>query len=138
MVGRIGVFAYGVLSYAIFFVTFLAMIGFVGNAVVPRTIDGEPSVTFPLAVAINVGLILLFGLQHSIMARPWFKALIVRYIPKAAERSTYVLASSLALILMMALWQPMGGTIWDVQGADRKSTRLNSSHIQKSRMPSSA
>jgi len=115
MIGRAAVFAYGVLSYAIFFVTFLVMIAFVGNAFLPRTIDGEATMSFPLAAAINAGLILIFGLQHSVMARPWFKEQLTCWIPKAAERSTYVLASSLALIAMMWFWQPMGGTIWDVQ-----------------------
>jgi len=117
MTGRIAVFVYGVVSYAIFFVTFLAMIGFVGNAVLPRTIDGEPTMSFPLALLINTGLVLLFGLQHSIMARPWFKERLICFIPKPAERSTYVLASSVALIALMWFWQPMGGTIWDVDGA---------------------
>ncbi len=115
MTGRIGVFMYGVACYAIFFVTFLAMIGFVGNAVLPRTIDGEPTLPFAAAAAIDAGLILLFGLQHSVMARPGFKRRLTRIIPEPAERATYVLASSVALIAMMALWQPLGGTIWDVQ-----------------------
>jgi protein-S-isoprenylcysteine O-methyltransferase Ste14 len=91
------------------------MIGFFGNAVLPRTIDGPATLSFPLALAIDAGLVLLFGLQHSVMARPGFKEAITRIIPKAAERSTYVLASSLALIALMLFWQPMGGTVWDVQ-----------------------
>ncbi len=115
MIGRVAVFVYGVLSYAIFFVTFLVMIAFVGNAVLPTTIDGEPRLPIVPAIAIDLGLILLFGLQHSVMARPWFKEQIICWIPKAAERSTYVLASSLALILLMVAWQPIGGTIWLVE-----------------------
>ena len=101
MTGRIAMFVYGVVSYAIFFVTFLVMIGFVGNTVLPRTIDGDPTLSFPVALLINTGLVLLFGLQHSIMARPWFKEQLICFIPKAAERSTYVLASSVALIALM-------------------------------------
>jgi len=114
MIGRVAVFAYGVASYAIFFVTFLVMIGFVGNALLPRTIDGEATESFPVALAINAALIAVFGLQHSVMARPWFKTKLTSFIPKAAERSTYVLASSVALIALMWFWQPMGGVIWDV------------------------
>jgi len=114
---RIAVFIYGVVSYAIFFVTFLAMIGFVGNVVLPRTIDGEATLPFAAAAGIDLALILLFGLQHTVMARPGFKKVLTRFIPEPAERATYVLASSLALIALMAFWQPLGGTIWDAQGA---------------------
>jgi methanethiol S-methyltransferase len=115
MLKRILVFAYGVISYVVFFATFLYAIGFIGDIVVPRTIDGTPTVGLWQALAVNLGLLGLFAVQHSVMARPAFKRWFTRYIPKAAERSTYVLLSSLALILLFSLWEPMGGTIWRVE-----------------------
>jgi protein-S-isoprenylcysteine O-methyltransferase Ste14 len=105
--GRFVVLAYGVISYLVFFVTFLYAAGFVGNFLVPKSMDSAP--TAPLAAA------LLIALQHSIMARPAFKRLITRAIPTAAERSTYVLASSLALILLFWQWSPLGGVVWNVE-----------------------
>lgn len=115
MLKRILVFGYGVISYAIFFATFLYAIGFVGDLFVPRTIDGAPGVPLWEALLVNLGLLALFAVQHSVMARPAFKRWITRYIPQAAERSTYVLLSSLALILLFGNWEPMGGVIWQVQ-----------------------
>ncbi|BAU50182.1 membrane protein [Sulfurifustis variabilis] len=112
---RIGVFVYGAVAYAVFFATFLYAIGFVGGFVVPKSIDSAP--TSPLAQALLVNALLLgvFALQHSVMARPAFKRLLTRFVPEPAERSTYVLASSLALIALFAFWQPIGGVVWDVQ-----------------------
>jgi len=114
MLKRTLVFAYGLACYAIFFATFLYALGFVGNFVVPVTMDGVPRVGTGLALAIDVGLLGLFAVQHSLMARPFFKRWLTRLIPESAERSTYVLFSSLALIAMFAFWQPLGGTVWDV------------------------
>ena len=112
--GRIAIFVYGVVSYAIFFATFLYAIGFVANIGVPTTLDGPATGSALWALAINVALLTLFALQHSIMARPAFKQWWTRTVPPAAERSTYVLFSSLALALLFWAWQPMGGIIWDV------------------------
>jgi len=115
MLKRITIFAYGVLCYALFFVTFLYAACWVGNLWVPATLDGEPTVATGTAIAIDVLLLGLFAVQHSVMARPAFKRLWTRIIPAEAERSTYVLFSSLALIAVFAFWQPLGGVIWDVQ-----------------------
>ena len=112
---RLLVFAYGVIAYSVFFVTYLYAAGFIGNLIVPKSLDSAPTAPLGMALLINVGLLSLFAVQHSVMARPWFKRGLVRLIPEAAERSTYVLASSVALILLFWLWSPLGGTVWDVQ-----------------------
>ena len=111
---RSPVFAYGVVCYAAFFVTFLYAAGFIGNVIVPKSIDSLATIPFWQALSVNLGLLTVFALQHSVMARPAFKRWWTRYVPKVVERSTYVLFSSLALILLFALWQPMGGTVWRV------------------------
>jgi methanethiol S-methyltransferase len=114
MIGMVTL-AYGVLSYVVFFLTFLYAIGFVGNLVVPKSLDSAPTDPWPLSLAIDVGLLTLFALQHSVMARQSFKRVIVKVIPEGTERSTYVLASSLALIFLFWQWRPLGGVIWDIQ-----------------------
>jgi protein-S-isoprenylcysteine O-methyltransferase Ste14 len=115
MFQRIAVFAYGLASYAIFFCTFLYAAGFVGGFVVPTTLDGAPRSPLWQALLIDVLLLSVFAVQHSLMARPGFKAWLTRAAPAAAERSTYVLFSSLALIALFAHWQPLGGTVWNVE-----------------------
>ncbi len=111
---RLLVFSYGIISYALFFVTFLYSIGFIGNILVPRSIDSTPTMPLSSAMAVNLCLLALFAIQHSGMARPAFKRWLTRFIPEAAERSTYVLMSTVALAAMMAFWQPLGGVIWSV------------------------
>src|SRR5678815_420619 len=108
---------YGVISYFIFFGTFLYAIGFVGNLLVPKSIDGAATMPLAKAVLLNASLLLVFALQHSIMARPAFKRWWTKFVPEPAERSTYVLASSLALIALFAFWRPLGGEIWSVGGS---------------------
>lgn len=112
---------YGVISYLIFFGTFLYSFGFVGNLIVPRSIDGAARVPLLQATAVNAGLLLLFALQHSIMARPAFKKVWTKLIPEPLERSTYVLLSSICLVLLETQWQPMGGIAWLVENAVGKN-----------------
>ena len=114
MLKRLGVFLYGVLCYVVFFATFLYAIGFVCNLYVPRSLDGPPVAPLASSLMVDLGLLLLFALQHSVMARPAFKRGWTRLIPEAAERSTYVIASSIALIVLFAFWQPLGGVVWSV------------------------
>jgi protein-S-isoprenylcysteine O-methyltransferase Ste14 len=113
---RLLILLYGVACYAVFFATFLYAIGFLGNAFVPTAIDAELTGSLAQALAIDIGLLALFALQHSIMARPAFKRWWTRFVPAAAERSTYVLFSSLALILMFWQWRPIGAVVWNVEG----------------------
>jgi protein-S-isoprenylcysteine O-methyltransferase Ste14 len=112
---RIGVFLYGVFAYACFFATFLYAIGFVGGFGVPHSIDAAPNGTLGVAVAIDLLLLAVFAVQHSVMARPAFKRWWTRLVPDPAERSTYVLASSLALLLLFWCWRPIGGFVWQVE-----------------------
>ena len=114
MLKRLSIFAYGLISYAVFFATFLYALGFVGNFGVPRSIDGEPRLYFSTALLIDLGLLGIFAIQHSLMARPYFKQWLTQFIPASAERSTYVLLSSVALIALFAWWEPIGGMVWDV------------------------
>ncbi len=108
-------FVYGVVCYFTFFGTFLYAIGFLGDFLVPRTIDGEPTSPWLKALLVDSLLLGLFAVQHSVMARPGFKTWWTRYVPEPIERSTYVLFSSIALIVTFAFWEPLGGTIWSVE-----------------------
>ena len=109
------VMLYGVVSYLLFFGVFLYLIGFVGDIFVPKTLSSTAGMEVPLALLINLGLIVLWGIQHTVMARDWFKDAIKHMIPHHTERSTYVLASSLVLALLMYAWQPIDGIIWQVE-----------------------
>jgi len=115
MVTRILFFVYGLACYLVFFGTFLYAIGFIGNFGVPTALDGPASGPLGAALAVNAGLLGLFAVQHSVMARGWFKRRWTRLVPKPIERSTYVLFSSLALILLFWQWRPMGVEIWSVE-----------------------
>jgi protein-S-isoprenylcysteine O-methyltransferase Ste14 len=111
------IFIYGVASYAIFFATFGYAIGFIGNFAVPKAIDSAPMLPLGNSLLIDLGLLSLFAIQHSGMARPAFKRWLTRFVPQPAERSTYVLASSLCLVLIMWFWAPLGGVVWNATSA---------------------
>ena len=104
-------------SYLVFAGTTLYAIAFFGNFVAPRTIDGFPVVPFRDALAVNLGLVCLFAVQHSGMARPAFKRWLRRVLPAGLERSAFVFASSLALVTIIVFWQPMGSVVWAVDSA---------------------
>jgi methanethiol S-methyltransferase len=121
---RMIVFAYGVTCYAVFFVTLLYAIGFLGNYGVPKSIDSGAEGSLWIALAVDAALLAVFAMQHSIMARPWFKRAWTRVIPEPAERSTYVLFSSVALLVMFWLWQPIGGVVWDLRGGAMEAVMI--------------
>jgi methanethiol S-methyltransferase len=112
---RVLFFAYGVVSYVIFLATFLYAIAFVGGFAVSRRLDGELQSSIARALLLDCVLLTVFAVQHSVMARPWFKERWTRVVPWAIERSTYVLCASLALLLLFWQWRPIGVQIWSVE-----------------------
>ncbi len=116
MFGRITIALYAIVSYTIGMATLVFSAAWMGGFLVPTPLDAPASFSV-LALLANIGLVVMFGLQHSIMARPAFKAKWTKIIPPAAERSTYILASSIAMFAMMWFWQPLGVDIWRLDGA---------------------
>ena len=107
---------YGIFCYLVFFGGYAWLAAFVGNLFIPKSIDTGPSGSVPQAILVDVLLILIFGVQHSVMARPAFKKIWTRLIPQPIERSTYVLISSLATMLLMWQWRPIDTLIWQFEG----------------------
>src|SRR5690348_3744062 len=108
-----GALAYGIVSYGVFLGVFVYAVGFIGGFLTPTRLDAAQTRPLWQALAINLGLLGLFAIQHSVMARPAFKRWWTRFIPEAIERSTYVLLSSLALVALFIWWEPIGGIVWD-------------------------
>jgi protein-S-isoprenylcysteine O-methyltransferase Ste14 len=117
MLKRLTYFAFGIASYLIFLGTFLCAIAFVGDFGIHNRLDGPLTGSVSGAVTVDLILLTVFALQHSVMARPWFKERWTQVIPWAIERSTYVLCASLALLLLLWQWRPLGGVIWTVENS---------------------
>jgi protein-S-isoprenylcysteine O-methyltransferase Ste14 len=114
LMGRFVAFLYGLVAYAVFFVTFLYSVGFVEGLVVAKTIDTGPAAPVLEALIVNLLLMSVFAVQHSVMARKQFKAWWTRIVPASVERSTYVLFASLALALLIWQWRPMPAVVWQI------------------------
>ncbi len=112
--GRFIAFLYGLASYVVFFVTILYAIGFVSGLVVPKTIDTGTAVPLAEALVVNLVLMSVFAIQHSVMARKPFKRWWTRFVPASVERSTYVLFASLALVLLFWQWRPIPALVWQI------------------------
>jgi methanethiol S-methyltransferase len=117
MLKRFGYFAFGLASYLIFLGTFLYAIAFVGGIGIPNRLDGPLKGSVTGAATVDLVLLLVFAIQHSVMARRWFKERWTEIIPWAVERSTYVLCASLALLLLFWQWRPLGVEIWTVENS---------------------
>jgi methanethiol S-methyltransferase len=110
------ILVYAVAVYPIFLAVLGYAVGFFAGYGVPKGIDQGPRAAVPVAVAIDLLLLLLFAVQHTVMARPWFKCRWARVVPEPAERASFVLAASLVLALLFWLWRPVGGTVWSLSG----------------------
>ena len=114
LIGRIAALLYGIVAYLVFTVTLLYAIGFVEGMVVPKTIDSGAAEPTMRALIVNLVLMAIFAVQHSVMARPQFKRWWTRFVPPSVERATYVLFASLALALLLWQWRPMPAPVWQV------------------------
>jgi protein-S-isoprenylcysteine O-methyltransferase Ste14 len=112
---RILTFLYGAGNYAVSLLTFLYLAGFIGNFAVPKSMDSPAAGQWQTALCVDLALLLVFALQHSVMARPGFKRALTRVVPVAIERSTYMLATNLTLLILFWQWRPLGGMVWSVQ-----------------------
>lgn len=113
--GRIISFVYGTACYGLFLAVFLYLVGFVNDVAVPKTVSSGAAGELLPALLVDLGLLVLFGVQHSVMARPGFKHWLTGFVPEAVERSTYVLATNVVLLLTFLYWLPIPGTIWQVE-----------------------
>ena len=116
MVRRFLLLTYGILCYLLSLATFVYAVGFVGGFLTPTRLDGPRHGSLAAALALDAGLLVLFAVQHSGMARPGFKRWLTRFVPGPAERSTYVLLSNAALLVLFWHWRPLGGVVWEVPG----------------------
>jgi len=116
--GKVIGLIYGVAAYFLFLVVILYAMGFVANWQVPKSIDSGTQGNIIVSMLVNAALLGIFAVQHSVMARPGFKAWWTQIVPQSVERSTYVLLSSSALILLYWKWQPLQGVVWDVEGSE--------------------
>jgi len=116
--GKVIGLIYGVAAYFLFLVVILYAMGFVANWLVPKSIDSGTQGNIIVSMLVNAALLGIFAVQHSVMARPGFKAWWTQIVPQSVERSTYVLLSSFALILLYWKWQPLQGVVWDVEGSE--------------------
>ncbi len=116
LLSRLAILAFGLLSYLVFFATFLYLVGFVGAWFVPKHVDNGPVGPVWLALVVDALLVLAFAVQHEIMARPAFKDWFTRFVPRAMERSVYVMLASLILVAMFAFWRPIDTVLWSTQG----------------------
>src|SRR3954468_24091144 len=114
---KVTAFLYGVFAYAVFLVSFLYAIGFVEGVFVPKDIDAGPVAPLSQALIVDLLLMSVFAVQHSVMARPQFKQWWTQFVPKSVERSTYVLLASLALVLLLWQWRPMPAVLWQIDNA---------------------
>jgi len=121
MVKRFAFFAYGCFAYLTFLGTFLYAIGFVSGFLVPTRLDGPLQEGLGVSLLIDAGLLTLFAVQHSVMARRQFKAWWMQFVPEPIERSTYVLFASVALLFLFAQWRPLGGLVWSIDSAPGKT-----------------
>ena len=113
---RYAAYGYGLFAYVLALATVAYAVGFLANVIVPKSVDAGAGLPLGDPVVVNVALVGLFGLQHSLMARPWFKERWTRIVPEPVERSTYVLLASLALVVVMWAWRPMPEVVWTVEG----------------------
>jgi protein-S-isoprenylcysteine O-methyltransferase Ste14 len=129
LMGRLVALLYGIVAYLFFFVTVLYAIGFVENIAVPKAIDDGTIVPVSNAILVNLLLMGLFAVQHSVMARPRFKRWWTQYVPKSVERSTYVLLASLVLAFLFWQWRPLPAAVWQVEDPRIAMALIGLSHL---------